>query len=163
FIAKLIHPHSSVICDTPSSLADVATSFYKDLFTSEPIDPEAIHTLLQTIPSFANSNNSDDMSSLTSPFSITSLHLVATGQSKHSSPGMDGLPYTFLNLLFHHHLIEPLALKVYNEALQASIFPLSWHDTCMTLLPKKGDLLSLSNYRPIALIGTDAKSFTRLL
>ncbi|KAG1311701.1 hypothetical protein G6F62_014380 [Rhizopus arrhizus] len=33
----------------------------------------------------------------------------------------------------------------------------------MTLLPKKGDLTSLKNWRPISLINTDAKVFTRLL
>jgi len=33
----------------------------------------------------------------------------------------------------------------------------------MTLLPKKGDLSNLKNWRPISLINTDAKVFTRLL
>ncbi|KAG1125721.1 hypothetical protein G6F37_013524 [Rhizopus arrhizus] len=33
----------------------------------------------------------------------------------------------------------------------------------MTLLPKKGDLTSLKNWRPISLINTDPKVFTRLL
>jgi len=33
----------------------------------------------------------------------------------------------------------------------------------MTLLPKKGNLSSLKNWRPISLINTDAKVFTRLL
>lgn len=36
-------------------------------------------------------------------------------------------------------------------------------ETCITLLPKKGDLTSLKNWRPISLINTDAKIFTRLL
>jgi hypothetical protein len=41
--------------------------------------------------------------------------------------------------------------------------PPSWNDTCMALLPKKGDLSLWKNYRPIALINTDAKIFSRLL
>lgn len=155
---------TSDICDTPTSLENAATTCYNELFTSEPTDSESIFTLLETIPSsYEYSINPGEMSTLTSPFSISDLHSVASRKSKHSSPGMDGLPYPILNLLFHHHLIEPLALQVYNDPLQHSLFLSSWHNSCITLLPKIGDLLSLSNYRPIALIGTDAKSFTRLL
>lgn len=76
---------------------------------------------------------------------------------------MDGLPYGIMSLFFNHPDISKLAIKVYNDALLKGIFPPSWLSTSTTLLPKKGDLNSLKNWRPIFLINTDTKTFTRLL
>ncbi|KAG1472683.1 hypothetical protein G6F56_001395 [Rhizopus delemar] len=50
-----------------------------------------------------------------------------------------------------------------NTALTYGIFPPSWYDTHVSLLPKKGDSYDLRNWRPISLINTEAKMFTRLL
>lgn len=82
---------------------------------------------------------------------------------KQSSPGPDGLSYAILALILEHPLYADLVEQVYNEVLAQSVFPTSWQQTCLCLLPKKGDLTLLTNWRPIALINTDAKAFTRLL
>ena len=42
-----------------------------------------------------------------------------------SSPGIDGIPYEILSLVFKHPGVAPLAVKVYNEALLQSAFPSS--------------------------------------
>ncbi|KAG1031815.1 hypothetical protein G6F25_011809 [Rhizopus arrhizus] len=42
-------------------------------------------------------------------------------------------------------------------------FSIGWTSTCTVLLPKKGDLNLLQNWRPISLINIDAKVFARLL
>ena len=55
----------------------------------------------------------------------------------------------------------PLAHKVFTDALRLYL-PTFRRSTCVSLLPKKGDLSNLKNWRPIALINTDAKVFTRL-
>ncbi|KAG1056999.1 hypothetical protein G6F43_001131 [Rhizopus delemar] len=60
-------------------------------------------------------------------------------------------------------LYTELLLRVYNDALSGSLFPKSWLETCICLLPKKGELSLLTNWRPITLINCDAKIFTRLL
>lgn len=65
-------------------------------------------------------------------------------------------------MLLSHRSTVKLAVSVYNDALTASVFPPSWQTTCLTLLPKKGDLSDLKNWRPISLINTDAKVFTCL-
>ncbi|CEP16357.1 hypothetical protein [Parasitella parasitica] len=74
-----------------------------------------------------------------------------------------GLPYPILRLLLAHPACQELALAVYNDALKLGVFPPSWQETCIVLLPKKGDLWNLANWRPISLINTDCKVFTRLL
>ncbi|KAG1037204.1 hypothetical protein G6F43_012909 [Rhizopus delemar] len=71
--------------------------------------------------------------------------------------------YVFLNLIFKHPNYSDLVLRVYNDALSNGISPKSWLETCVCLLPKKGDLTLLKNWRPITLINCDAKVFTRML
>ncbi|KAG1543519.1 hypothetical protein G6F49_011326 [Rhizopus delemar] len=80
-----------------------------------------------------------------------------------SSPGMDGLPYEILHLIIGHPSCKSLVLEVYNDAINKALFPKSWQQTCLVLLPKTGDLTSLSNWRPISLINTDCKAFTRIM
>ncbi|CEP13428.1 hypothetical protein [Parasitella parasitica] len=77
--------------------------------------------------------------------------------------GLDGLPYELLFILFSHPATVKLALQVFNDALSLGTFPQSWQETCLILLPKKGDLAQLKNWRPISLINGDAKIFTRLI
>ncbi|KAG1051534.1 hypothetical protein G6F43_006259 [Rhizopus delemar] len=80
-----------------------------------------------------------------------------------SSPGMDGLPYENLHLIIGHPRCKSLVLEVYNDAINKVLFPKSWQKTCLVLLPKTGDLTGLSNWRPISLINTDCKIFTRII
>ncbi|GAN11898.1 hypothetical protein MAM1_1224d11522, partial [Mucor ambiguus] len=88
----------------------------------------------------------------------------ANHSTKVTAPGSDGLAYPFLSLLFNKMTcLKELVLKVYNDALDG-IFPSSWHDLRMCLLPnKKGLLALLKNWRPVCLLGCDSKVFTRLL
>ncbi|KAG1489709.1 hypothetical protein G6F52_009440 [Rhizopus delemar] len=97
------------------------------------------------------------------PFTIHDLISASSRSPRKSSPGIDGIPYEILSLVFKHPGVAPLAVKVYNKALLQSVFPPSWLCTSTALLPKKGDLTLLKNWRPISLINTDAKIFTRLL
>ncbi|KAG1033152.1 hypothetical protein G6F25_010728 [Rhizopus arrhizus] len=100
---------------------------------------------------------------LTTPFSFDDSLQASTRSPHSSSPGSDGLPYEALSFLFRFEPLQSLVLDVYNQALESAIFPASWTITSTVLLPKKGNLNLLSNWRPISLINTDAKIFTRLL
>jgi hypothetical protein len=100
---------------------------------------------------------------LETPFTIDDILTGAQRSPNHSSPGTDGLPYEILAVLLSHQQTAQLAHTVFKDALTLGIFPESWTTTCMCLLPKKGDLTDLKNFRPISLINCDAKIFTRLL
>ena len=99
---------------------------------------------------------------LTASFTLVQLRQAVKRAPRASSPGSDDLTYPILRLLFDHPLVGALAVNVYNDALQAGVFPPSWSEKRLCLLPKKRDLSLLSNWRPISLINTDAKVFTRL-
>ncbi|KAG1062006.1 hypothetical protein G6F41_011833 [Rhizopus arrhizus] len=100
---------------------------------------------------------------LMSPFSIDELIQTSARCPTASSPGIDGLPYEVLSLIFRTESMQPFILHIYNQALTSGFFPKSWTSTCTVLLPKKGDLNLLQNWRPISLINIDAKVFARLL
>jgi hypothetical protein len=82
--------------------------------------------------------------------------------AKRSSPGADGLSYALLYEVFRFPPIQTLLVQVFNQALINQIFTLSWQDIQVRLLPKKGDLTLLKNWRPISLINCDAKIYTRI-
>lgn len=144
------------------SMLSITHDFYDNLFQAEPIDQHAVDSLLQHIrPNHQLQHHQH--ASLVEPFTIDDLLLQSKRCTKQSSPGPDGLGYPFLSLLFSHADIGPIALSAYNQALNTGVFPASWQDISMRLLPKKGDRTLLQNWRPISLINCDGKVFTRLL
>ncbi|KAG1117144.1 hypothetical protein G6F40_003152 [Rhizopus arrhizus] len=68
-----------------------------------------------------------------------------------------------MHLIYQFSPLKDLITKIYNTALAAGSFPSSWQDLRVRLLPKKGDLSTLKNWRPISLINCDAKIYTRII
>lgn len=161
-IKSLIDPTTNVVCTDPLTMQTAASNFYGALYSCDEVDPESIASLCNTIPE-ADMIADTDHPTLTQPFTIADL-LSGTHRTKfQSSPGVDGLPYPILNVVFNHPKAATLAIQVFNDALKEGIFPASWLQTCICLLPKSGDLSNLKNWRPLSLICCDAKIFTRLL
>ncbi|CAM2106049.1 unnamed protein product [Caretta caretta] len=75
--------------------------------------------------------------------------------STNKSPGMDGLTVELYHA-FWDILGSDLA-TVWAESLQGGVLPLSCRRVVFALLPKKGDLHDLRNWRPISLLSTDYK------
>lgn len=161
-ISKLIHPTTGEICTSPTDLQAAARAFYSDLYSPDPINDGAVQDILSSIPSPSRLSEGDQ-DFLTSPIEWDDLMEQVRRCPNKSSPGLDGIPYEILRLLFTHPDCKPIILQVYNDGLTQGIFPPSWSRNCVSLLPKKGDLSDLKNWRPISLINTDAKVFTRIL
>ncbi|KAK4518783.1 uncharacterized protein ATC70_009006 [Mucor velutinosus] len=161
-ITSLLHPVSNTLCTDPLSMQTAASSFYDTLYSSDPVDIASIESLCNTIPD-SDTIPDDAHTILQQPFTYADL-LTGTHRTKfQSSPGIDGLPYPILNVIFNHPKAAKLSVQVFNDALNLGIFPSSWLQTCICLLPKSGDLSNLKNWRPLSLICCDAKIFTRLL
>ncbi|KAI3375656.1 hypothetical protein L3Q82_003720 [Scortum barcoo] len=77
------------------------------------------------------------------------------------APGIDGLPVDFYKS-FWSVLGEDL-LEVFNDCLERGRLPLSCRRAVITLLPKKGDLQELKNWRPVSLLCTDYKILPKVL
>ncbi|XP_044227204.1 uncharacterized protein LOC122995885 [Thunnus albacares] len=77
------------------------------------------------------------------------------------APGIDGLPVDFYKS-FWSVLGEDL-LEVVTSSLERGRLPLSCRRAVITLLPKKGDLQELKNWRPVSLLCTDYKILSKVL
>ncbi|KAK4518015.1 uncharacterized protein ATC70_001365 [Mucor velutinosus] len=156
----ITHPTTEVPCTTTADKLEVVHAYYDVLYSPEPTHRYSMDKLLRGIQ---NTISVDDAEFIISSIDMDDILKSATRCPKVSSPGRDGLPYPILRLILAHPDCKDLVLAVYNDALNLGVFPPSWQETCIVLLPKKGDLWNLANWRPISLINTDCKVFTRIL
>ncbi|KAG1464209.1 hypothetical protein G6F56_005130 [Rhizopus delemar] len=162
YIAELKHPDTEELCTSPDRLLAASMAFYGKLYSPDQTCSLSTAQLLTAItPDLQISI--DQGQRLTRPFNIIDLQEAVKRCPHHSSPGLDGIPYQILSIVFHHEIAGHIAVQIYNDALLQGMFPSSWQETCMVLLPKTGDLTLIKNWRPISLINADAKVFTRLL
>ncbi|KAG0779319.1 hypothetical protein G6F21_012635 [Rhizopus arrhizus] len=155
-VPSLIHPVTKVLCSSRVDMLDAASPFYSDLYSPDPVDPDAIESLLSALPS-SLWLPSTDQDALTSPIVFDDILEGVSRCPSRSSPGTDGLPYELLRLIITHPACRDITLAVYNDSLSHGIFPPSWLETSVSLIPKKGSLSDLKNWHPISLINTDAK------
>ena len=131
--------------------------FYKQLYSPEPIDLEALKFMKQHVTPLP-----DHISEiLERPLTLEEIFKSLRSQNTRKSPGIDGLPADF----FRHfdELFAPDLLEVYNFSIMHNILPLSSRRAIITLLPKSGDLGDLTNWRPVSLLCADYKIFTKIL
>ena len=155
-------PQGTQLTSNPSEIRLAVHDYYQSLYTKEPVDSTVLKTFLDDID-FTTTVSTEENTSLTSEILLDDLLEQSKRCPKYSSPGNDGLGYQYLNILFRIPALQPLILRVFNNALTKGEVPKSWKEIRVRLLPKKGDLSNLKNWRPISLINCDAKIFTRIL
>ncbi|KAG1038429.1 hypothetical protein G6F43_012688 [Rhizopus delemar] len=153
---------TGAILQKTSDILQESHSYYQKLYTPDTIDENAVSTLLESIPNDAKLTPSQATTLTLAPSDSDVMDLL-----QHSplgkSPGLDGIPFEVYKLLSEISIpFRRLLLEVIRCAF-VGIFPPSWQQTRMVLLFKKGDPILLSNWRPLSLINTDAKLFTKLL
>ncbi|KAG0822606.1 hypothetical protein G6F19_011268 [Rhizopus arrhizus] len=146
----------------PASMRENVRKYYQQLYTIDHVEDTEIDNYLSGI-NFNRTVTQNDNKVLVSPITFDELLQQVQRSPKHSSPGNDGLGYQYLKILFNIPILKKLILEVYNNALNKESTPSSWKDIRVRLLPKKGDLTDLKNWRPISLINCDAKIFTRVI
>ncbi|KAK4518233.1 uncharacterized protein ATC70_001585 [Mucor velutinosus] len=139
-----------------------ARTFYQDLYTPEDIDLAAVNSLFDNIPADAKLQEAE-ADRLIEPPSTDSVLLLLDHAPKNKSPGLDGLPFeVYRYLAANFPAVLLLLQQVLTDALRG-VFPDSWKETRMVLLFKKGDPELLKNWRPLSMINSDAKLFTKML
>ncbi|CAM2118305.1 unnamed protein product [Caretta caretta] len=76
-------------------------------------------------------------------------------------PGMDRL--TVQLYLAFWDILGPDLATVWAESLQGGVLPLLCSRAVLTLLPKKGDLRDLQNWRPVSLLSMDYKIIAKAI
>ena len=127
------------------------------LYSRVPTDKSALDYLLADIIKL----DSDDAKDLDSPLSLEEFDLAVRQLGKDKAPGLDGLTSDFFLSFW------PILKDNFRSVLQSSIssgsLPHFFRRAVITLLPKKGDLADIANWRPVSLLNTDYKIFAKLL
>ncbi|KAI4891758.1 hypothetical protein NFI96_005206 [Prochilodus magdalenae] len=136
---------------------DRAVEFYSDLYKAESCDDACVDTLMADLPKLTVG----DVDSLDLPLTLDELKTAVSQMAPGRAPGIDGLPVEFYKT-FWEQIGHDLFLML-TECIQGGGLPLSCRRAVLTLLPKKGDLCDLKNWRPLALLCTDYKIFSKAL
>ena len=141
-----------------SEIRKFAVGFYRNLFKSEWSDNPDVHSSFLTgLPQVDSKVNSELGSNLTLQELYTAMMSVQSGKA----PGIDGLPIDFYKSFWA--IIGRDLLEVVSDSLQRGRLPLSCRRAVITLLPKKGDLQLIKNWRPVSLLCTDYKILSKAL
>ncbi|KAK3569559.1 hypothetical protein QTP86_000980 [Hemibagrus guttatus] len=93
--------------------------------------------------------------------SLEELHEALQRMQNGQASGIDGLPAEFYKAFWA--VIGQDVLDVLRDSVRRGELPLSCRRAVLTLLPKKGDLTHLKNWRPVSLLCTDCKLLSKAL
>lgn len=104
----------------------------------------------------------EDRDNFIKPIELSELDNVIKNATKNTSPGPDGLTYNFYKKCYD--ILKDDLLALFNSYLTQGEYPPGlFSEGIITLIPKKGDNRDLSNRRPISMLNTDYKLFTKIL
>ncbi|CAM5093650.1 unnamed protein product, partial [Natator depressus] len=135
----------------PEEMCGRARDFYASLFSPDPTDPGARGVLWEELPMVSVG----DRDRLELPLTLAEFSEALRRMPTNKSPGMDGLTVEFYRAFWD--ILGPDLVTVWAESLQGGVLPLSCRRAVLALLPKKGDLRDLRNWRPLSLLSTDYK------
>ncbi len=148
---------SGRVTDDPDEIKSHVRNFYRTLYTKVSTDESARDTLLSDLPSL-DPVDSEDLDDQLLP---EELDLAAKQLSNNKAPGLDGLSCEFYQCFWP--LLKNDLLSVLNHAVACGSLPRSSQRGVISLIPKKGDLSDVANWRPVSLLNTDYKIFAKLL
>lgn len=141
-----------------SEIRKVAVQFYKKLYTADLMNEKMIaSSFFEGLPKLDDESNE----SLKLPLTVQELYTEMMSMENGKSTGIDGLPIEFYKT-FWAILGEDL-LSVFDESLIKGFLPLSCRRAVITLLPKKGDLQNIKNWRPVSLLCSEYKILSKAL
>lgn len=145
------------VATEPAEMRKHAADFYTDLFRADVCDVDSAAELLQGLPQLCPG----DQDTLSADITLDELTAAVSQMASGKAPGIDGLPSDF----FKHFLsiLGQDLLDVFKECFKKGTLPASCWRAVLSLLPKKGDLTLLKNWRPVALLCTDYKILSKVL
>ncbi|KAI4886392.1 hypothetical protein NFI96_001747 [Prochilodus magdalenae] len=155
-LASLRKVDGSVTMD-PVELRRLAVDFYSALFASEALDPSCCEALSSGLPQLDQGRSQ----ALDAALSFEEVTEAVFQLNSGRAPGIDGLPVDFFKAFWG--VIGEDLFSVLQASLHGQILPTSCKRAVLSLLPKKGDLCLLKNWRPVSLLCADYKILSRCL
>ena len=143
---------------TSRGILQECNTFYKALYTEEPVDIPSQDWLLGQLDSALSS---EDQALCEGELTFSECHAALSQMESGKSPGSDGFPAEFYSRfwgLLGHDLVETL-----NFSFREGFLSDSQRRGILRLLFKKDDPMSLKNWRPISLLNLDYKIATKAL
>lgn len=158
-INKLKKPDGT-ITSIGSEILDVLHSFYTKLYARAPADEAARSSFWNKIKLPQISPNQAE--SLTTPITVEEVRNAIKSLKNNKAPGPDGLANEFYKILSPK--IDMTLAAVFNTFLDGSTLPLYFNSALLKVLHKAGRDPELpASYRPIALLNSDYKLYTKIL
>ena len=95
------------------------------------------------------------------PFSETEIYAALMGMNGDKAPGPDGFTVAFWQSSWE--IVKEDILGLFKEFHEQNSFIKSLNHTFLVLIPKKGGVEDLGDYRPISLLGGLYKLLTKVL
>ncbi|KAJ3582193.1 hypothetical protein NHX12_015766, partial [Muraenolepis orangiensis] len=131
------------VTSSPEEMRDHAMDFYTNLFGGEQCSIEGREEILEGLPQLSPEEKAALDLELTLEELTGAVNQMASGRA----PGIDGLSGEFLK---HFWGVLGADLRgVFAECFRTGSLPVSCRRAVLSLLPKKGDLALLKNWRPL--------------
>ena len=156
-IRQLVTVEGNVI-DNQKLIINEQLRFYTNLYDRKPTNEHAINELLSHL---SKSLSLDDTELCDEDLTINELKDALFTMEPNKSPGLDGITVEFYKTFWYDYvdIFERLIYEIINRNELCD----SMKTSILTLIPKKGDLSRLTNWRPISLLNVDYKIISRSL
>ena len=146
-ILHCLHSENGSSFTETTDIRRYATQFYKGLFNTELVeDPELDTSFLSDLPLVEATTNCQ----LDAELTVEELH--GTGRLRASTVYKVFITF-FTNFYKIFWLLQSQdMLEMFQDSFQGGCLPLSCRRAIITLLPKKGDLQQIKNWRPVSLL-----------
>ncbi|TWW77606.1 Transposon TX1 uncharacterized 149 kDa protein ORF 2 [Takifugu flavidus] len=142
----------------PGQIRQRAVEFFSSLYESEYCrDDGLFDEFCGDLPRVSEEANSR----LDRPLQLDELHAALLSMKGRKSLGVDGLTVEFFKAFWD--IVAHDMLEVFNESLASGSLPLSCRRAVVTLLPKKGNLQEIKNWRPVSLLCMDYRILSKTL
>lgn len=151
---------NAAIIRDPKRINDTFKEFYVDLYSSQGVDPHKLHTFIEglAVPGVDVGTRENLETDITKQEVLNAINKLSAGKS----PGPDGFPMDFYKT-FAPNLIMPL-MDMFKHSLKIHQLPKTLVQALITVLLKPGkDPKLCGSYRPIALLSSDYKIFTKVI
>jgi exonuclease III len=166
------------ICDSdgkifmdPSERSKYIEKFYKELYDiPENLKNKDLTGCIENFLGEEICNNptvrkmkisQEEKERLDGPFTLEELDRALEDSNMKSAPGIDGINNKFIKLIWH--MVRVPLLKYAECCFEKKQLTETLNTACIKLIPKKGDLKQIKNWRPISLLSCYYKIISRVI
>ncbi|KAM9947696.1 hypothetical protein ACTFIT_001026 [Dictyostelium discoideum] len=157
-IHRIKNPSNGEIETEQKEITDCFRKYYETLFKEKECDQETHTELLSTWNPPIDKKKLTEMEDRIEEYEVKlAIEKIAEGKS----PGEDGITSSFYKI--HQHKLIPILTELFNFFLNNEI-PTEFKNGILTSIYKgKGDVLEISNRRPITLLNVDYKIYSKII